>query len=314
MAQNNNLPANLSVLRHQDDHITNHIWEGNERVLRPRRHSIWILKHTDLIDPRVRMVIDAAGFGHVLKVSNMEINHLMVTALCERWRTETHTFHMPLGETTVTLEDVSLQLGMPIDDEPVTGGTSGNLLQLCQDLLGDIPPENMFTGNRIKLSWLNSRFRELPDDATLATVGQYARAHILILIGSMLMPDTSVSLVHFMFLPLLADLEHISNFSWGSAVLACLYRALDHSTKFHQDNIGGCMLLLQCWAWERFTCISPEIQAVTEDEIVARLAFPLSVRWCRQTRSVFHDQTTVVGFRKKFDQIQPKQVYYQSMI
>jgi len=48
------------------------------------------------------MLIDAVGFGHVLKVSNVEINHLMVTALCERWRTETHTFHMPLGETTVT--------------------------------------------------------------------------------------------------------------------------------------------------------------------------------------------------------------------
>jgi len=247
-------------------------------------------------------------------VSNMEINHLMVTALCERWRTETHTFHMPLGETTVTLEDVSPQLGMPIDGEPVTGGSSGNLLQLCQDLLGDIPPENMLTGNRIKLSWLNSRFRELPDNATLATVGQYARAHILILIGSMLMPDTSASLVHFMFLPLLTDLEHISNFSWGSAVLACLYRALDHSTKFYQDNIGGCMLLLQCWAWERFTCISLEIQPVTEDEIVAGLAFPLSVRWCLQTSSVFHDQTTVVGFRKKFDQIQPKQVHYQSTL
>ena len=203
------------------------------------------------------MLIDAAGFGHVLKVSNVEINHLMVTTLCERWRTETHTFHMPLGETTVTLEDVSLELGVPIDGEPVTDGSSGNLLQLCQDLLGDIPPENMITRNRIKLSWLNSRFRELSDDATLATIGQYARAHILILIGSMLMPDTSANLVHFMFLPLLRELDHISNFSWGSAVLACPYRSLDHNTKFQQDNIGGCMLLLHCWAWERFTCISP---------------------------------------------------------
>jgi len=80
------------------------------------------------------MLIDEAGFGHVLKVSNVEINHLMVTALCERWRTQTHTFHMPLGEITITLEDVSLQLGVPIDGEPVTGGSFGNLLQLCQDL------------------------------------------------------------------------------------------------------------------------------------------------------------------------------------
>ena len=106
----------------------------------------------------------------------------------------------------------------------------------------------------------------------------YAHAHILILIGSMLMPDTSASLVHFMYLPLLRDLANVSNFSWGSIVLACLYRALDHDTKFQQDNIGGCMLLMQCWAWERFTCISLEIQPIIDDEIEAGLSFPLNVR------------------------------------
>jgi len=96
----------------------------------------------------------------------------------------------------------------------------------------------------------------------------------------MLMPNTSASLVYFMYLPLLRDLAHVSNFSWGSVMLECLYRALDHGTKFQQNNIGGCMLLLQCWAWERFTCISLEIQPVMDDEIVVGLAFPLSVRWC----------------------------------
>jgi len=105
-------------------------------------------------------------------------------------------------------------------------------MELCQELLGDIPPENMFTGNRIKLSWLNTRFWELPVDANLGKIRQYARIHILILIGSMLMPNTSASLVHFMYLSLLRDLANVSNFSWGSTVLACLYHALDHSTKF----------------------------------------------------------------------------------
>jgi len=56
--------------------------------------------------------------------------------------------------------------------------------------------------------------------------------------------DTSTSLVHFMYLLLLRDLSNVSNFSWGLVVLAYLYHALDHDTKFQQDNIGGCMLLL----------------------------------------------------------------------
>ena len=120
---------------------------------------------------------------------------------------------------------------MPIDREPAIGSSFGNWMELCQELLGDIPPKNMFTGNRIKLSWLNTRFWNLPTDID-RTIAQYAHTHILILISSMLMLDTSASLVHFMYLPLLRDLSNVSNFSWGSAVLACLYRALDHGIMF----------------------------------------------------------------------------------
>jgi len=56
------------------------------------------------------------------------------------------------------------------------------------------------------------------------------------------------------------------------------------------------------------TCISPENQPVIDGEIQTNLAFPLSVRWCRTMRFIFHDQTNVVEFWKKFDKIQPKQV------
>jgi len=93
MVENNNLPVNVSLLHHQDDHITNDIWQWNERVSWLRRPSIWILKHTDQVDPRVRNLIDLAGFGHVLKVDNMNINHLPLTTLCKRWRIETDLPH-----------------------------------------------------------------------------------------------------------------------------------------------------------------------------------------------------------------------------
>jgi len=60
------------------------------------------------------------------------------------------------------------------------------------------------------------------------------------------MPDTLASRVHLMYLLLLAYLNNASNFSWGSAVLVSLYCALDHGVDYNQENIGGCMLLLQC--------------------------------------------------------------------
>ncbi|XP_027905255.1 protein MAIN-LIKE 1-like isoform X2 [Vigna unguiculata] len=308
MASNRCLPRNMSVLRLQHKHVTQTIWEGKERLLRPRRHAIWVTKHVDFLDPRVRNLIDIAGFGHVLTLTNIDINHHLITALVERWRTETHTFHLPHGESTVTLEDVALQFGLPIDGEPVTGVSSGNLVPLCETLLGSIPPPDVVRGNTIKLSWLNNNFQQLPAYATDDVVAQYARAHIFTLIGSLLMPDTSASRVHLMYLLLLADLNKVSNYSWGSAVLACLYRALDRGIDFNQDNIGGCMLLLQCWAWERIKCLSPSIEPLTFDDIGAGLGFPLAKRWCRASTQKQHTSSnTVTSIRRTLDELQPKQ-------
>ncbi|WVZ72122.1 hypothetical protein U9M48_020633 [Paspalum notatum var. saurae] len=42
------------------------------------------------------------------------IDNSLITALVDRWRPETHTFHMPCGEMAPTLQDVSYLLGLPI--------------------------------------------------------------------------------------------------------------------------------------------------------------------------------------------------------
>jgi hypothetical protein len=38
----------------------------------------------------------------------------LLTALVDRWRPETHTFHFQWGEMTVTLQDVACLLGLPL--------------------------------------------------------------------------------------------------------------------------------------------------------------------------------------------------------
>ena len=37
----------------------------------------------------------------------------LLVALLDRWRPETHTFHLPVGEMTPTLQDVVMLLGLP---------------------------------------------------------------------------------------------------------------------------------------------------------------------------------------------------------
>jgi len=93
------------------------------------------------------------------------------------------------------------------------------------------------------------------------------------------MPNTSAGRVHLMYMLLLADLTHVATYSWSSAVLACLYRALDHGIDYHQNNIGGCMLLLQCWAWEWIKTLSPIIEPLTPEDIATGHCFPLAKRY-----------------------------------
>ena len=57
----------------------------------------------------------------ILRTGSGVINASLIAGLVERWRPETHTFHMPFGEMTVTLQDVSSLWGLAISGTPVSG-------------------------------------------------------------------------------------------------------------------------------------------------------------------------------------------------
>ena len=70
-----------------------------------------------------------AGFYGVCRVGWIRYDQALISALVERWRQETHTFHLPVGEATVTLEDVAILWGLPIDGEPVIGRIDSYLVE-----------------------------------------------------------------------------------------------------------------------------------------------------------------------------------------
>ncbi|CAL0312232.1 unnamed protein product [Lupinus luteus] len=261
-------PIIPSLLTLQDEHVSNNIWIGGEVTFRAR-YNFW----QRLPSERVLQVIRNTAFGNIVDIGASEINNHLITALIERWRPETHTFHLPVGECTVTLEDVTFQLGLPIDGKTVTGTTSTNWEALCLQLLGAIPSGRQIMGQRVQMTWLDSTFEVLPEDADDVVVQQHARAFILRMIGGFLMPDTSGSRVHLMYLPLLEDLSDTYEYSWGAAVLACLYRGLCRAALISkQVEVGGCLLLLQSWAYDRMPMFAPRLQENAN-------LFPLVRRW-----------------------------------
>ena len=88
------------------------------------------------LDPRITQHIDAVGFIELFKVPNTEVDHTLITALVEQWSLETHTFHLPHGKMCITLQDIEVMLGIPMDELPVIGKTYMNWSLLCQVLLG----------------------------------------------------------------------------------------------------------------------------------------------------------------------------------
>ena len=81
-------------------------------------------------------------------------------------------------------------------------------------------------GSVFSTQWLSQHLSTLPDDANKVTLERSARGFILAIVGSFIFSNKKGLHVHLCFLPLLRDLTHTSTYSWGSAVLAHLYREL----------------------------------------------------------------------------------------
>ena len=92
-------------------------------------------------------------------------------AFVEQWRLETHTFHLPHGETTITLQDVEVLLGIPIDGEAIVGTTDLKWAAKCQSMLGIATNSTVLKGQRIKIKKLLDKIDQgLPDDVAEVVV------------------------------------------------------------------------------------------------------------------------------------------------
>ncbi|QHO10959.1 uncharacterized protein DS421_15g494170 [Arachis hypogaea] len=106
--------------------------------------------------------------------------------------------------------------------------------------------------------------------------------------------------VHWKFLPLLRDFGSIIQYSWGSACLAHLYRALCRASRVDCKEIDGPLTLLFGWAWIRLPYLSPVPREPR--------SFPLANRWRNWERGDRrYRYMKLADFRKAFDELQEGQ-------
>ncbi|QHN78255.1 uncharacterized protein DS421_19g659790 [Arachis hypogaea] len=211
---------------------------------------------------------------------------VLINALVERWHPDTHTFHLPVGECAVTLEDVAVILGLLTDGLPVIGMTMSSFKALeaeCLHQFGVSPRKSDYRGSCIKLTWL----RDLKERLQLTNennMQRYVKCHIMLLFDMILFGD------------------NIRQYSWGSACLANLYRALCRASHFDCKEIDDLLTLLLNWAWIRLPYLAP----VPRESC----SFSLANRWRNwECGDRCYRYLTLAHFKKALDDLQEGHVY-----
>ncbi|KAK7287524.1 hypothetical protein RIF29_00805 [Crotalaria pallida] len=291
-------PIDGSVLYDQDKHVSTAVWDGQERgALRCHEHTSKLDQWT--LTPKQIELVEKAGFGYLRSIPAISLDNPLISALVERWRRETNTFHLNVGEMTVTLKDVALLLGLAIDGEPVIGITYTACSSVCEKYLGRVPESGYTSGGMVKLSWLKEFFFRCPEDAPIKVIEQHTRAYLLYLLGSTIFSTTTGNKVPVMYLPLFENFERCGRYAWGAAALAFLYRALGNASLKTQSTISGCLTLLQCWSYFHLNIGRPKLNLDLMHD-----RFPFVLRW-KGKQSGPTANRDVVFYRKALDSLKP---------
>ncbi|KAH7851076.1 hypothetical protein Vadar_006998 [Vaccinium darrowii] len=141
-------PRDLSVVTLQDRHRSKCIWDldmeppNDSAKVSFRRVETELRKNAAPCE-EIMVYVRKANLEGLLRVPFVALDRGLITALVERWSPETHSFHLRPGEMTVTLQDVEVILGLPVEGEAVTRSTNlKDIDQLCTRLLGKAPSKN----------------------------------------------------------------------------------------------------------------------------------------------------------------------------
>ncbi|XP_028099456.1 serine/threonine-protein phosphatase 7 long form homolog [Camellia sinensis] len=209
-------PADPTVLTLQQSYRSILAWtfsDDVDSVILTCRYREATIVRMGRPDARIFPYLQRAGFCRLIHVPFIQLGWHLIVVIVERWRSETHTFHLTSGEVTITLQDVNILSGLRVDGNAVSGNTGYDWPVICNRLLGTVPPTNQLKGSRLNMTWLSQTCGNLPIDVDDVIVQRYARAFILQLLGGSIFAGKSGNMVQLMFLPLLEDFDATGEYS-----------------------------------------------------------------------------------------------------
>ncbi|KAE8810613.1 hypothetical protein D1007_12836 [Hordeum vulgare] len=210
-------------------------------------------------DERYIPYIEMTGllpFIQLVSRSTPNLNIVAISALTDRRRPETHSLNLRTGEMTVTLEDVMMITALSVEGKPLCMSTDSEGWRHQMEALIELEVEDGRKKDRVptgaSFTWIAANFAHCPEDANDEVIQTYARVYMWYVIFRTIFADGTDKNAPWMWLKALTVFDN--KFSWGSAALAYLYWQLDEACRRSTKDvgIGGCMLLLSVWSWERF--------------------------------------------------------------
>ncbi|KAH1203723.1 Protein MAINTENANCE OF MERISTEMS [Glycine max] len=205
----------------------------------------------------------------------------LLSMYVERWHRETSSFHLPMGELTITLDDVSSLLHLPV--------------------VGDL---HAFESLRVDDASLPGLRQPSVMDRTYACNGYRrcqaghwtaaARAYLLHLLGCTLFANKSATNVHVVYLEALRDLSMTERYAWGVTALVYMYDQLNDTSMSHNRQLGSYITLLQIYMHFPSVADSTADQECDKDS-------PPACRWIATKKTVKSIRTP--AYRERLDRL-----------
>ena len=194
-------------------------------------------------------MVGATGLSPLIGCSVVTSDPGLISAFMERWHSETSIFHLPVGELTITLNDVSSLFHLPITGalHSFYAFSVDETIFLLTELLEVSAEEaraetTRSRGADVWLGWVRDIY-EMRCQARWWIV--VARAYLLHLVGCTLFANKSATYVHVVHLDVFRDLGQSGGYAWGVAALVHMYDQLDEASRTTTRQMAGYLTLLQ---------------------------------------------------------------------